>query len=88
MTASAIGCALKDRKQMAVLSTADSLLVAVPMIGALVVCFFRLDELVGKPRKKAARGHQLSGLNADGRQVCLDPDGTAQPCAPQRRGRG
>jgi hypothetical protein len=57
---------------MAVLSTADSLLVAVPMIGTLVVCFFRLDELVGKPRKprkQAARGHQLSGLNADGSQA-------------------
>jgi hypothetical protein len=70
---------------MAVLSTADSLLVAVPMIGTLVVCFFRLDELVGKPRKPAARGHQLSGINAEGHQVCLDPDGSPQLCASPRR---
>lgn len=73
---------------MAVLSTADSLLVAVPMIGTLVVCFFRLDELVGKPRKprkQAARGHQLSGINADGQQVCLDPDGSPQLCGSPRR---
>jgi hypothetical protein len=73
---------------MAVLSTADSLLVAVPMIGTLVVCFFRLDELVGKPRKprkQAARGHQLSGLNADGSQVYLDPDGSAQTYVSSRR---
>jgi hypothetical protein len=36
---------------MTVLSNTDALLLAVPMIGVLVACYFRLDELIGKPRK-------------------------------------
>jgi len=60
-------------------SNADALLVAVPMIGILIVGFFRLDELVGKPNKKQTTHRRLmSGLDDKGRQVCLDPDGTVQ----------
>jgi hypothetical protein len=66
---------------MAILSNTDALLVAVPMIGTLVVGFFRLDELFGKPRKRPVRGHQLAGMDARGRVTCLDPDGTVVPCA-------
>jgi hypothetical protein len=62
---------------MAVLSNADALLVAVPMIGTLVVGYFRLDELFGKPRKRQGRGHQLAGMDDKGCVTCLDPDGTA-----------
>lgn len=61
---------------MTVLSNADALLVAVPMIGILVVGYFRLDELVGTPRRRSARGHQLAGMDANGRVRSLDPDGT------------
>jgi hypothetical protein len=62
---------------MTALSNADALLVAVPMIGTLVVGYFRLDELFGKPRKRQGRGHQLAGMDDKGRVTCLDPDGTA-----------
>jgi len=70
---------------MAILSNADALLVAVPMISLLVVGHFRLDELVGKPRKRASRGHALAGMRKDGGLTCLDPDGTAGGQANQRR---
>jgi hypothetical protein len=60
-------------------SNADALLVAIPMIGILVVGFFRLDELVGKPNKRQiVHRRQIAGLDDKGRQVCLDPDGTIQ----------
>jgi hypothetical protein len=62
------------------LSNSDALLVAVPMIGILVVSFFRLDELVGKTKKRPAQQRrQVAGLDGGGRQICLDPDGTEQP---------
>lgn len=66
-------------------SNADALLVAVPMIGILVVSFFRLDELVGKSKKKPVQRRQIAGLDGRGRQVCLDPDGTEQPFAQPAR---
>jgi len=60
-------------------SNADALLVAIPMIGILVVSFFRLDELVGKRNKKqVVHRRKIAGLDDKGRQVCLDPDGTVQ----------
>jgi hypothetical protein len=62
-------------------SNADALLVAVPMIGILIVSFFRLDELVGKTKKRHIQRRQIAGLDGSGRQVCLDPDGTEQPYA-------
>ena len=42
---------------MTILSNTDALLLAVPMIGLLVICHFRLDELVGKPRRRAKTSH-------------------------------
>jgi hypothetical protein len=60
-------------------SNTDALLVAVPMIGILIVGFFRLDELVGKSKKKQTMHRRvISGLDGKGRQICLDPDGTVQ----------
>ena len=57
------------------LSNGDALLVAVPMVGLLIAGYFRLDELLGKPQKKSEPRRQIAGLDEDGRQICLDPDG-------------
>ena len=63
---------------MTVLSNSDALLLAVPMIGLLIVGYFRLDELLGKPRKAAPpRGRGLGAMRGDGAMTYLDPDGTA-----------
>ncbi len=56
-------------------SNLDAFLVAIPMIGLLLVCYFRLDELVGKPKQTAERRRQIAGSDASGRPICIDPDG-------------
>ncbi|HTJ31034.1 MAG TPA: hypothetical protein VL346_11060 [Acidobacteriaceae bacterium] len=69
------------------LSNSDALLLAVPMIGVLVACYFRLDELIGKPRKpRKSMGRTLVGMHdgpVSGRG--LDPGYEARresPCNP------
>ena len=56
-------------------SNTDAVLVAIPMIGMLVAGFFRLDELVGKPKKSAEHRRSMSGWDEQGRPICADPDG-------------
>lgn len=57
------------------LTNRDALLVAVPMVGILFVGFFRLDEVFGKPKKRAKRRSQVAGVDPAGRPICIDPDG-------------
>jgi len=60
---------------MAQLSTSDSLLVAIPMVGLLFAGFFRLDELFGKSKKPVKTRRPMVGLDENGRPMCVDPDG-------------
>lgn len=62
---------------MTVLSNSDAILVSIPMVGILIACFFRLDEMFGKPKKKMRVEHrrQMSGWDEHGKPVCADPDG-------------
>jgi hypothetical protein len=59
-------------------SNTDAILIAIPMLALLFAGFFRLDELIGKSRKNATPRRQRSGVDKQGRQVCLDPDGTIE----------
>ena len=68
----------------AVLSNADALLVAIPMVGMLFAGYFRLDELLGKPKKTQENRRQMSGWDKNGRPICADPDG--RPSGVVRRG--
>jgi len=59
-----------------VLSNADAILVAIPMIGLLFVGVFRLDEIFIKPKKKQTfHCHPLATVDDRGQPVRLDPDG-------------
>lgn len=71
---------------MTVLSNSDAILVAVPMVGILIACFFRLDEMFGKPKKKTRVEHrrQMPGWDEQGKPVCADPDGTGKKQAGPR----
>ena len=62
-----------------ILSNADAILVAVPMLGVLFAGYFKVDEMIGKPKKKVMRNRRsLSGNNVHGESVLVDPDGTPQ----------
>ncbi len=56
-------------------SNADTLLFAIPMIGIMFAGLFRLDEAFSRTGKPYENGHQLSGWDADGAPVCVEPDG-------------
>ena len=66
-----------------VLSNADALLVAMPMLGILFAGFFRLDELFGRTQKKSARRPLAGGMDHNGMPICMDPDG--KPLGRMRR---
>ena len=69
---------------MAQLSTTDSLLVAIPMVGLLFAGFFRLDELFGKSKKPAKTRRPMVGLDENGRPMCVDPDGQVAERKPKK----
>jgi len=56
-------------------SNMDAILVAIPMVGVLFVGMFRLDELIGKPKKRPERRRAIAGSEKDGSPICIDPDG-------------
>jgi hypothetical protein len=61
---------------MLMLSNTDALLIAVPMIGILIAGFFRLDELIVKPRKVTMKRAQAPGADERGQRVYTDHEGT------------
>jgi hypothetical protein len=61
----------------------DTLLIGIPLLLLLFVCFFRLDELLFRSRKKRVR-KPAAGSDARGvRSFHSDPDG--KPLAERRR---
>ncbi|WP_263357024.1 hypothetical protein [Acidicapsa ligni] len=56
-------------------SNSDALLVAIPMIGILLGGYFRLDEMLIRPKQQVEQRRQFSALNEHGQPVCIDPDG-------------
>ncbi len=63
---------------MTVLSSSDVILVAIPMVGVLIACFFRLGEMLGKPKKRVKMEHrgQMFEWDEHGQPLCADPDGS------------
>ncbi len=53
----------------------QTLLVAVPSVGILVVGLFRLDELIASPKRRKAVKRPASGCDRNGRLLLSDPDG-------------
>jgi len=75
---------------MTTLSNSDALLVGVPMIGLLLICHFRLDELVGKPRKSrkpALPARKFSGTDEEDMQTLKRAGGDAWDLPAERRPR-
>ena len=53
----------------------DTLLVALPFIGMLMVGLFRLDELIVVPKEVKAISRRPGGMDVNGEPIVCDPDG-------------
>jgi hypothetical protein len=56
----------------------ETYLMGIPLIALLLICVFRLDELILKPRKKPSRlplPLPPGIAERDGREIISDPDG-------------
>ncbi len=60
---------------MEIISNLTAILVAIPMLAVMAAGFFRVDEALGKPRKKMRRMPLAGGLDEHGVPIGIDPDG-------------
>lgn len=58
-------------------SNRDAILAAIPLIGALLLGFFRLDALFATPPRIRPR-RPASGVDRNGQPIFCDPDGRRQ----------
>jgi hypothetical protein len=53
----------------------ETLVIGVPLIGMLLIAFFRLDERFATSKPKLARERRVCGQDEDGEAIMTDPDG-------------
>ena len=68
---------------MAFQPDAETVVMAVPMIGLLIMGYFRLDEYFSRPANAAHPRRGFSHRGRDGAGICVEPDGRVE-----RRGQG
>ena len=60
-------------------SSLTAMLVVAPLLAFMAAGFFRLDEILGKPRRRVVRRHRhiplAAGLDERGIPIGIDPDG-------------
>ena len=61
---------------MELTSWRDGLLVGGPMVAALMVTFFRLDEVWTRRPGGVERRTLAGGVDGNGMPICLEPDGS------------
>jgi hypothetical protein len=61
----------------------DTLLVGAPLLVLLFLCFFRLDELLLRPKKRSESLAPGGQAVRRGQRFCSEPDGT--PLLPSHR---
>jgi hypothetical protein len=69
-------------------SSADAFLLAVPLVFFFFVALFRLDELVGSPRKLPKLGRRLTDWDEHGVPICTDPTRTQHSVSRRKYGAG
>lgn len=62
-------------QEIAVKSGWDTLLIGVPLIGMLVIAFFRLDEKIVTTKVKLVCERPACGEDENGEAIVTDPDG-------------
>jgi len=55
----------------------DALLIGIPFLIMLLICFLRLDEIFASSKQVGGRKYRraVCGTDEDGRQILCDPDG-------------
>jgi hypothetical protein len=69
-------------------SDSDAFLVAIPMLVFGLIAFFRLDELLSRPKKRPGHGRRLCNWDKDGVPICTDPDWTVHTIARRKYSEG
>jgi hypothetical protein len=63
----------------------ETVLVAVPFVGLLLVSLFGLDRILAAPRPGTHRRRPATGFDKEGEPLLCDPDG--RRCRKPRRGK-
>lgn len=71
--------------QSILLSSNDTLLLAIPMLLMVFLSAFRLDQIIARPKGSQSRRRPARGVSASGELLLCDPDG--RPSGPGRRNR-
>lgn len=69
--------------QSTLLSSRDTLLIAIPLVLMLFFSAFRLDDVIAAPKASLKRRRPASGLDKYGEPILYDPDG--RPSGTRRR---
>jgi len=54
-------------------SDAGSVVFAIPMVICLLISFFRLDEMIGRPKDQSVPRRRLTSWDENGQPQCEDP---------------
>ena len=63
----------------------ESILVAVPFLGILLVGLFRLDEIIAAPKRARAVRRPVTGCDKHGHLLLTDPDGRSWGDSPKAK---
>jgi|HubBroStandDraft_5_1064220.scaffolds.fasta_scaffold185158_2 hypothetical protein len=71
--------------QSILISGKDTLLLAIPLVLAVLLSAFRLDQIITRPKGSLSRRRPPCGVDESGELFLCDPDG--RPSGPSRRNR-
>jgi hypothetical protein len=69
--------------QSALLSSRDTLLIAIPLVLMVFISAFRLDQVIAAPKASQLRRRPVNGVDEAGEPILRDPDG--RPSGTRRR---
>jgi hypothetical protein len=69
--------------QSILLSSNDTLLLAIPLLLMVFLSAFRLDQVIARPKKSLIRRRPTCGVDESGEEIFCDPDGRRS--GPRRR---
>jgi hypothetical protein len=71
--------------QSILISSKDTLLLAIPLVLMVFLSAFRLDQIIARPKRSLDRRRASCGVDEFGESILCDPDG--RPSGPAWRNR-